>query len=301
MADRTVSPVAFAGLSARRALSAVTRALVVADPLGAAVDARRLLLHALQADTLDYIKHPDRELTGDNAERLSAAVLRRSAGEPVSRILGWRGFYGREFEITPATLDPRPETETLVDAALQLVAPRWPAGQDLTIVDIGTGSGCLLVTLLAELPQAQGVGIDISGDALSVASANAGRLGVGDRCRWVAGRNFAGLACKFSLVVSNPPYIATHEIDALERDVRHYDPAIALDGGTDGLDIYREIASGLDAHVASGFVVFEAGDGQAADIQAIVSATVPARRLVRSAIYPDMAGKQRCVAFEVRN
>jgi release factor glutamine methyltransferase len=305
MDKRPLSPSDLLGLSARAALSTATQYLALDDPSGAAIDARRLLLHALAIDTLDYVKHPDRPLTESDAQRLAHMLARRSAGEPVSRISGWRGFYGREFQITPATLDPRPETETLVDAALVLVATDEPAGRNLEIIDIGTGSGCLLITLLAELPFARGVGIDISRAALAVAAANATRIGVGDRCTWVEGRNFASCEwtreSKSQLVVSNPPYIPTIEIASLSRDVQHYDPATALDGGADGLDVYREIASELAVHVASGWVLFEAGDGQASDIQAIVRKSVPPARLSSIKIYLDMAGKQRCVAFQIQN
>ena len=305
MDSRPLSPSDFVGLSARAALSAATQYLQVNDPQGAAIDARRLLLHALAIDTLDYVKHPDRPLDASDAQRLAEVLARRSLGEPVARISGWRGFYGREFQITPATLDPRPETETLVDAALRVVSARSPDGLDLEIIDIGTGSGCLLVTLLAELPLARGIGIDISPAALTVAAANATRLGVGDRCRWVEGRNLAGCkpSCepKSQLVVSNPPYIPSREIASLSRDVQHYDPISALDGGADGLDIYREIAAELSIHGFSGWVLFEAGDGQASDIEAIVRHALPSTRLVGSEIDLDMAGKQRCVAFQIQN
>ncbi len=301
MDDRPLAPADLVGLSARAAVSAATQVLAVNDPSGAPGDARRLLLHALAIDTLDYVKHPDRPLDASDAELYSASLMRRCAGEPVSRISGWRGFYGREFQITPATLDPRPETETLVDAALQLAAARWPAGRELEIADIGTGSGCLLLTLLAELPLARGVGIDISSAALAVAASNATRLGVAERCTWVEGRNFANREPTAQLVVSNPPYIPTPDLASLSRDVRLYDPSTALDGGVDGLDVYREIASELTAHVASGWVLFEVGDGQALDVLSIVRQAVPARRIVRSEIHLDMAEKQRCVAFQIQD
>ena len=263
-------------------------------------DARRLLVHALQSDVLALVTGPERILAEAEARRYAECLVRRSAGEPVSRIIGWRGFYGREFRITPATLDPRPETETLVDVVLKIAERRWPRGLGLELIDIGTGSGCLIVTLLAELPEARGVGVDISGEALTIAAENAERVGVVARCRWVKGRTFASTGRTFSLIVSNPPYIETGDIAGLARDVRQFDPLCALDGGVDGLDIYREIARGLPAHAAPGWVVLEAGDGQAADIAALCVTALPGR-VGLCDVHLDMAGKARCVAIEVLN
>ena len=290
-----------AEMSLRSAVVTATQYLAARGIVDAAADARRLVIHAIQAAPLELVTHPDRTLAAHEAARLGDALRRRSAGEPVSRIRGWRGFYGRDFEITAATLDPRPETETLVDAALQIAAIRWPQGRDLEIIDIGTGSGCLLITLLAELPLARGVGVDISRAALHTAERNAARLDVGARSTWVEGRNFAVLGRRFPLIVSNPPYIPTGDIGALDRDVRHYDPATALDGGPDGLDVYREIAAALSAHSAPGWVLMEAGDGQAVEIMALVRQAMPEARLGAFVIHLDMAGKQRCVAIQVQN
>ena len=176
------------------------------------------------------------------AERVSEAARRRVAHEPVSRILGRREFYGREFIVTPDVLDPRPDTEAVVDLALDVVKSRGLSGQALSIADIGTGSGILIVTMLAELPNARGMATDISPAALDVARRNAEMLGVADRVSFVATTGLDGCQGPFDLVISNPPYISTGEIAGLERDVKDFDPPLALDGGADGLSVYREIA-----------------------------------------------------------
>ncbi len=288
------------GKTSRDALSLGQRLLTGRAPDEPTGDARRLLVHALQTDVIGQIKRPDRLLSHLEAERFAEGLRRRSAGEPVSRIIGWRGFYGREFAITPATLDPRPETETLVDVVLEMAAVRWPGGRGLELIDIGTGSGCLMVTLLAEMPEARGVGVDISADALAMAARNADRLGVADRCRWIEGRNFGSATGQFPLIVSNPPYIATGDIPGLALDVRQYDPVSALDGGADGLDIYREIAGAARTQALKGWIVLEAGDGQADDI-ATIFRDVLRERAGNIAFRADLAGKQRCVAVEVLN
>ena len=267
----------------------------------AAADARRLLLFALGWQALDLVKHPDHILLHTEAALYRQLLDRRRAGEPVSRITGTRGFYGREFIVTAATLDPRPESETLIDTALDLMSATYPGGAGLDILDIGTGTGCLLLTLLAEWPAARGTGIDPSPEALAAAAANAAALGVADRCTWVGGYDFAGLMRRFPLIVSNPPYIATGDISGLAREVRDHDPRRALDGGPDGLNVYRSIASALDIHAARGWVVFEAGDGQAEAIVSIITAALPPQRAGHCNVVSDMAGKQRCVAIEIRS
>ena len=292
---------AFAEISVQSALRLGVQTLARLEISDAAIDARKLLIFALNADVLELVKHPGRILSAVEAERFATALARRSAGEPVSRILGWRGFYGRTFAITPATLDPRPESETLIDVALKLTAEQFPNGAGLEIIDIGTGSGCLLVTLLAELPAARGVGVDVSPAALAVARKNAERLGVADRCQWMQGSCFAGLPRRFALVVSNPPYIPAAEIEGLAREVRQFDPRGALDGGADGLDIYRQIAADLDAHMAPGWAVFEAGDGQADAISDIMRSAIPSHHMSTIQVFPDMASKQRCVAVRILN
>lgn len=299
MRDTTES---LTGVATGSALRTGALSLAALDPIDAAVDARRLLLFAMAAEALELVTNPERKLTADEAARFAAALERRAAGEPVSRIVGRRGFYGREFLVTEATLDPRPDSECLITAALELVARDWPRGRGLKILDIGAGSGCLLLTLLAELPFAVGIGVDPSADALSVCSENAMRLGLADRCSWVCGRGFAGLAQDFGLVVSNPPYIPTHAIGDLDREVRLFDPHLALDGGADGLDIYRAIAaeSAVCRSEKKSWTIFEVGHDQAIQVKTIF-ATALNLPLESIRTYLDMAGVQRCVALRIQN
>jgi release factor glutamine methyltransferase len=269
---------------------------------GAATDVRRLLAHAMAAEWLELIKDAARRLSEVEAETLSKMLARRLRGEPVSRIIGERGFYGRDFLVTPATLDPRSESETLIDAALARIKPRWGRGAGLEILDIGTGTGCLLLTLLAELPEARGVGVDPSAEALAVAQANAARLGVVPKVNWVEGRFevcAAGLGRRFPLIVSNPPYIATAEIAGLDRDVRDFDPLLALDGGMDGLAVYRGIVEHLDLAVAPGWVLFEIGATQGSEVTDLTLKSNVGARIGRSETLLDMASKPRCVTFEI--
>jgi release factor glutamine methyltransferase len=269
---------------------------------GAVTDVRRLLAHAMGAEWLELIKDPARRLLKVEAETLSKLLARRALGEPVARIVGERGFYGRDFLVTPATLDPRPESETLIDAALARVKQCWGRGAGLEILDIGTGTGCLLLTLLAELPEARGVGVDPSTEALAVAQVNADRLDLGGRATWVEGRFevcAAGLDRRFQLIVSNPPYIATAEIAGLDRDVRDFDPHLALDGGADGLVVYRSIARHLDLVAAPGWVLCEIGATQAFEVVDLMLKSDVGKMIGRRETLLDMAGKPRCVAFEI--
>jgi release factor glutamine methyltransferase len=286
----------------RDALVAAIQLLSPTEGDGAATDARRLLAHALAADWLGLIKDPSRRLTQTEAAKLTAMLARRARGEPVSRIIGERGFYGRDFLVTPATLDPRPESETLIDAALARIKPQWNTGAGLEILDIGTGTGCLLLTLLAELPAARGVGVDPSPEALAVARRNADRLGLGDRATWIEGR-FEACAARvgrrFPLIVSNPPYIPSADIAGLDRDVRNFDPHLALDGGVDGLVVYRAIAEHLEMVAAPGWILFEIGNTQAREVTDLMKHSKLIQRVGRSETILDMANKPRCVTFEI--
>ena len=201
----------------------VALALRVAGVEDPGADARRLAAAALGLSAAELLSRPERPLSVEETERLRGYAARRSKREPVSRILGTRDFYGRSFTLSPATLDPRPDSETLIEAALDLVRAAGRMTAPLRLIDIGTGSGCLLLTLLCELPQAWGVGTDISENALSTARANACRLGVADRAAWLAADALDGIVGVFDLLIANPPYIRTGEIAGLEPEVRAFD------------------------------------------------------------------------------
>jgi release factor glutamine methyltransferase len=287
------------GLSWRDAISTATAAIQIEQGESAATDARRLLAQTLGCSTLDLVTHPHQPLTPTEAKHFASAVHRRAKGEPVSRISGHRGFYGREFLISPATLDPRPETETLIDAALARI--NTPS-DGFRILDIGTGSGCLLLTLLAEWPHAQGIGVDPSREALAIAAKNADRLGVAGRVDWIEGLIEdvdAHRLGRFPLIVSNPPYIPTATIGTLDRNVRDFDPHLALDGGHDGLDVYRAIALKVNALAAPGWGFLEVGAGQAPDVADIFRRASLAPRITHHEALPDMAGIHRCVALKI--
>lgn len=249
----------------------------------------RIILRLSGFDEACLIAAPETAVPEARKIAIAAIADRRQAGEPLSRILGVREFHGRDFQVTPAVLDPRPDTETLVDAALGLARP------PNRILDLGTGSGCLIVTLLLAWPQASGTAVDLSPEALAVAMANAGRHGVAGRLRAVQGSWYAPLDVddRYDLIVSNPPYIPTGEIAALAREVRDHDPILALDGGADGLDAYRFVFEGARDHLAeAGALLVEAGQGQAADIVRLAGKA----GFHATTTYMDMAGIERVVA-----
>lgn len=224
---------------------ATLRAAAVASP---EIDARVLLCHALDVDRETLAARPDRIVTAAEGARFTRSLDRRRAREPVSRILGRREFFGLSFALGAETLDPRPDSETLVEAALARLAPR--AGGAFRILDIGTGTGCLLLSLLDALPLATGLGVDIAPGALAVAAANAERLGITNRTRWLNADFLTGVTGTFDLVVANPPYIPTAHIGTLEPEVARFDPWLALDGGVDGLAAYRRIMPRLPGVLA---------------------------------------------------
>jgi release factor glutamine methyltransferase len=260
-------------------------------------DARLLVAAASGLDPAQILSHPETRLTDTAQEALETYISRRMAREPVSRILGYRGFYGRDFLISPQTLDPRPESETLVDTALQLIAVEGLSDASIRILDVGTGSGCLLGTLLAELPRAEGVGTDIEIGALVTARRNAERLGVAKRACFHEARSLEGVEGTFRFLVSNPPYIPTADIKRLQSEVRDFDPISALDGGRDGLDVYREIAAGLSRVVPDGWALFEVGAGQAGSVATLLAGVAP-EALIRC--FRDVDGRDRCVAWKAR-
>lgn len=296
----TISETGFRALTAATAIKETSRRLRSIGIETAARDARLLVAAALGIDAVKLISQPGAELGSAVQSRLDNYVVRRLAREPVSRILGSRGFYGRDFEISSATLDPRPDSETLIEAALELIGESGRAAP-LRIIDIGTGSGCLLVTLLAELPQASGLGTDIDPGALQVAQRNARRHGVGSRADWTLARSLTGIGGAFDLVVANPPYVPTGTIDELEPEVRKYEPRAALDGGADGLQVYREIAADLARVAPDGWAVFEVGKDQAGSVSGLLASVRVGKQLPQIRTFRDLNGVDRCVAWKARS
>jgi len=248
----------------QRAFASAARLLRQAEVETPELDARLLLCHAAGLSHEAYVSRRDDTLEPGAATRFGAVVERRLEGEPVSRITGVREFYGRPFRLDASTLDPRADTETLIEAGLGLIDREGWRARPLRLLDLGTGTGCILITLLAELPQATGVGIDLSPPALALARENARALGVEARARFVASDWLDAIGGAFDLVVANPPYIATADIEGLSREVGAHDPWRALDGGPDGLAAYRRIVPLLRQVLRpKGMALLETGAGQA--------------------------------------
>lgn len=228
------------------------------------LDARLLLCHAATLTHESFVARAGEALQPEAAARLEALVRRRASREPISRITGTREFYGRSFLVDDSALDPRPDTETLIEAALALIEKTGRREEPLRLLDLGTGTGCILLTLLDALPKARGFGTDLSPAALRLAEANARRLGVADRASFLASDWLDAIHGEFDLIVSNPPYIASGEIKRLAPEVAHHDPYLALDGGADGLEAYRRIAAGAARLLApKGAILVEIGASQA--------------------------------------
>lgn len=275
---------------ARRALTDMFRSAGIENP---DADARLLIAEALDIGRTELMVHGDRALTPEHVKAVDALAQRRLAREPVSRILGRKEFWSLPLQVTPAVLVPRPETETIIEAALDFVVRGGLRMEALRILDIGTGSGALVLALLKELEQATGTATDISAAALDVARANAERLELASRCTFVVCDIAEGVTGPFDLIVSNPPYIAKAEIATLEPEVRDYDPALALDGGSDGLDAYRAVARDTKRLLApGGRLIVELGAGQAAAVSALFEAV----GLKVTGIREDLAGIERVLA-----
>ena len=284
----------FAGQTVEAARRALAARLKTAGIDSAELDARILTGHALGLDLTGLISAAQRQLTPDESARLEEFAGRRLAAEPVARIIGEKEFWGLLLQLSSATLVPRPDTETVVELALELLRAGGKLDRPLRIADLGTGSGAILLALLSELPAAQGFGTDISEGALQTAGTNAARAGLSDRATFIACDYASGLTGPFDLIVSNPPYIRSADIDGLAAEVRNHDPLTALDGGADGLDAYRALipqAAGLLAPNAA--LVVEAGEGQSAQIQALMTA---AGLMPVIAPKADLAGIPRAVA-----
>ncbi len=231
------------------------------------LDARLIVQHALRVDWNALFLAPDAPLSGDDRDRLQDALDRRIRGEPVSRIIGRRHFWTLDLAVSPATLDPRADSETLIEAIIAAMPDR---AAPLRVLDLGTGTGALLLAILAEFPHATGLGIDRAEAAARLARLNAESHGLGDRAAFAVGDWAEGVQGAFDLIVSNPPYIPSDDLAALPVEVRFYDPALALDGGADGLDAYRRILPAIAERLTpTGFAVVEVGAGQSDAVCAI--------------------------------
>ncbi len=251
--------------------------------------ARRLIAGAFGLSSARLLAAADREVAAPGAERVRALLRRMLDGEPLTRIFEHREFWGLDFALSPDTLDPRPETETLVAAVLARIDDRKAP---IKFLDLGTGTGCVLLALLSELPAATGIGIDLAEGAVRTAQSNAAALGLADRARFVVGDWAAPLAGRFAAIVANPPYIPTGMLAGLPRAVKEHDPERALDGGADGLAAYRAIAADLVQRLGpDGIFVTEIGAGQRDAVQAILAD----HGLAIDAIDCDLAGIPRCI------
>jgi release factor glutamine methyltransferase len=248
-----------------------------------------LLAAALAISQADLLARSDALVEVAETRRIRAILTRVVQHEPLSRILGRREFWGMDFALSDDTLDPRPETETVVEAVLR----RRPDRQaPLYILDLGTGTGCLLLALLSEYPRANGVGVDIASGAIGMAARNAAALGLADRTHFFVGDWGAALAGRFDVIVANPPYIVSADLPRLPREVIGFDPRFALDGGEDGFAAYRAIAAALPRQLASdGIFVCEVGVDQAGAVAAMMRST----GLLCEESEKDLAGIDRCV------
>jgi release factor glutamine methyltransferase len=273
------------------------RRLAEAGIVDAALDARLLVEHFSGTTRAQAVSEPDRPIDLGAVAAVDAALARRISGEPVHRILGFRDFHGLRFALSEDTLEPRPDTETLVDAVLPFVRDTIARKGSCTILDLGTGTGAIALALLAAEASAHATGVDISEGALATAMANASDLGLAERFSAMESTWFEKVSGRYDAIVSNPPYIPTNDIDGLQTEVRDFDPRRALDGGEDGLDAYRTIASGTEQHLeAGGIVAVEIGSTQKKDVARLFGlagfALIEARR--------DLAGNDRALAFKRR-
>jgi release factor glutamine methyltransferase len=287
--------VTFTGLTVAAARRAIAAQLQAHDADSPDLDARMLIgaVLELELDFTALIGASARVLTDDESTRLHNFAQRRIGGEPVARILGIKEFWSLPLQLSPDTLVPRPDTETIVEAALDLLRADSRGNHALTIADLGTGSGAILLALLSELPNARGVGTDININALQTAQRNARQLGFIARAGFVACNYADALAGGLDLIVSNPPYIRSADIAGLAAEVRDHDPLRALDGGADGLDAYRAIAPAAARLLApGGLLIVEVGHDQSGDVGNLMAA---AGLLLQGPPRVDLAGIRRAV------
>jgi release factor glutamine methyltransferase len=252
-------------------------------------EARLILSLALGVDPGELLAWPERALDEAARVQFEALIRRRAGHEPFSRLRGRREFWSLDFELSSDTLDPRPDSETLIEAALEAIADR---GAPLRVLDFGTGTGCLLLALLSELPQATGLGIDRLPGAVATARRNAARLGLDGRAQFREGDWDREILGPVDVILANPPYISSGEVSRLAPEVASFEPRLALDGGVDGLDAYRILAPALARLLApGGFACVEIGFGQSASVVALFSESGLKIRSLR----PDLSGTPRCL------
>jgi len=268
--------------------------LSASDIPSAALDGRLLICRALGINETTIVGHPERTVSIDECARIDAAVNRRCAREPLAHIVGEKEFWSLNFHVSASVLTPRPDTETLIEAVL---SARPDSQEALRILDLGTGSGCILLTLLSEYPNACGVGIDISPDAIEVAGTNARTLGLQGRSAFVCANWCDPLNARFDVIVSNPPYIPENDIQNLEPEVAAFEPLGALTGGKDGLDAYRTLADLMPRFLKNqGLAAFEIGMGQSnAVVTLLKDAGLSALNVRR-----DLAGVERVICAELK-
>ncbi|MCW5698090.1 MAG: peptide chain release factor N(5)-glutamine methyltransferase [Bauldia sp.] len=282
----------------RRAVAAELRAAWGDDPAQSPqLDAKLIVAHALGRDPGGLVFHDKHPVDATNILAVRDLVRRRLAGEPVARLVGEREFWGLPFALGPDTLVPRPDSETVVAALLEALGRTGPRARPLRLLDLGTGSGCLLLAALSELPDAFGVGVDLAEGAVMVARSNAARLGLAARSAFVRGSWAESLSGRFDGILANPPYIESEAIDSLAIEVREHDPKLALDGGPDGLAPYRAMIPELPCLLAAdGAAVFEIGMGQAGSVAAIAGAAG-----LNTFATNDLSGLPRALTMTLRN
>ncbi len=281
-----------AGENLGEALNAFAARFEAAGIESARLDARLLAAHALGWEVAKIIAEKDFLPDAEQRRALDAVAARREAREPVAVIIGTREFWSLDFAVSADVLIPRPDSETLVEAALTSISER---DSSLRILDLGTGSGCLLLALLSEWPLARGLGVDISEAALSVAAANARNLGLDGRAEFEVSDWGDGVSGRFDIIVANPPYIADGEFATLEPEVARFEPRLALTGGDDGLDCIRLLAPRLGPLLAArGRAFVEIGASQSDAVTALLEA----RGLRVCKVHKDLAGHPRAVEAE---
>lgn len=291
MTPRVKAETALAPATLAAALDSAARRLRQAGVPEPRREARLILCHALGLGAEVVLGDPERAIGDGEAARISALVNSRAERRPMAQVLGVREFWSLPFRVAAETLDPRPDSEAVVEAALDCVPDR---DARLCLLDLGTGTGCLLLALLSELPRARGVGVDVCARACAVARANAVALGLDARASFVVGEWGRTLAGAFDLIVANPPYVADPEFDALEPEVSLFEPRRALSGGADGLACYRALAPDLARLLGPGAsALIEVGAGQAPAVRAIAASA----GLICLGSRRDLAGRERCLVF----